>query len=835
MKNFMNRVSRGMSLIEITIVLTVLLVVFGAVFLFFSRGSEEFDFSRRQNELITIGRLALEEVTDIILYAGYMPTSGWDNDDWHPVVLADSIEFEFYADYDANDVLDDTDYRNIEVINQRFVVTDHGDYVRRIGSNISSLDFNYLDENSNPLLEPLSTADLDLVRHIQISITLVSEYRNTQYFTEVSTTISPRNLGINHNINPAFTPPDPLLGTVVFNVCGIDTFPVPNIDELLMINKMIDWGLTVIPLTDNQMATYDFIGEEIDLIVLRHRDSSLTFPHPALFSNYTGIGDTLFIPVVTLNALDAVSIFQMGTVASEQDLDFMTQANNWHPVNRSLPPPYPTFLVYNSGSTGMQSVIDSLTLAPPDTVLTYPEMLTDQSGVCVIDEASQKRRVHFSAYDASEYTLDGGWRIFYNVIRWSAKDAPDVVELETFEDEDDYSFVEPGYGENTYCYVVSPMVSIPPSSDVNYEAILRFSHCYWTRNRQCGGYLEIIATDSAAVDSVWKQIPDSDLLVGYYHQQTMGGYPGGIRDAYIDKSPGYNPTGPTLSIEEADLEDYRGKDVWFRWVFGVEDKQSSNQDGWIVDDLMVLLVDRDPLPGPDIRLDFWADSLPLQPRRWKHYEFPTYNDDWYYHDLYAIDPIYPHEQGYAWTTWGEIGYIGPWTHGGINDSWEIGKVSIFTPDPDPDPTPQNGAHYAGNDLTFDDGLYNAIESSYLLSERYEIANTTPFSYLELEIYSCIRLYPLHNAFIHIGFSVDTLPPDPMNLSEWVEVIDYTGEDNTWWAEENIELEGTTTTLFSDALADSAYENYWIIFTLFSGLSDTRGGWNVDNIAILGSI
>jgi prepilin-type N-terminal cleavage/methylation domain-containing protein len=181
MKNKINRISRGMTLVEITVVLTVLLVVFGAVFLFFSRGSEEFDFSRRQNELITIGRLALEEVTDIILYAGYMPTSHWSNDDWHPVVIADSTEFEFYADYDANNVLDNTDYRNIEIANNRFVVTDHDTYVHRIGSNIYSLDFNYLDELSNPLPEPLSETDRDIVRHIQINLTLIDEYRGTFY------------------------------------------------------------------------------------------------------------------------------------------------------------------------------------------------------------------------------------------------------------------------------------------------------------------------------------------------------------------------------------------------------------------------------------------------------------------------------------------------------------------------------------------------------------------------------------------------------------------------------------------------------------------------------
>lgn len=833
MKTFMNKVSRGMSLVEITIVLTVLLVVFGAVFLFFSRGSEEFDFSRRQNELITIGRLALEEVTDIILYAGYMPTSGWDNDDWHPVVLADSIEFEFYADFDGSEVLEDTDYRNIEVVNQRFVVTDHDEYVRRIGSNISALDFNYLDELSNPLTEPLSATDLDLVRHIQINLTLVSEYRNTQYFTEVSTTISPRNLGINHNINPAFQPPDPLNGTVVFNCCGVDTFPLPNLDEELMINRMIDWGLTVVELTDDQMVTYDFIGEEIDLIVLRHRDSLKTFPYPSLFFNHPGMTDTLMVPIVTLNAMDAVDIFSMGNIALELNLLQMTPANNWHPVNRDLPLGYLTFEVYNSPGSGMQSVLDSLIYLTPekDTVLTYPENLIDQSGVCVRDEEFIKRRVHFSAYDASEYTA-GGWKIFYNVIKWSAGETPDVVEIETFEDEDDYTFVNPGYGEDSYCYVVTPMITIPASTDADYEAILRFTHCYWTRNRECAGYLEIIATDSAAVDSTWQQIPDEDLLVGYYHVQTTIGFPGGIRDAYIAKSPGYNPTGPTLTYEEADLEDYRGKDVWIRWIFGVEDKSSNNQDGWIVDDMEVLLVDRDPMPGPDIRIDPWADSDSTQylPWRWKHHEIPTYNDDWAYNDLYRIDPIYPQEQGYAWTTWGEVGYIGPWTHGGINDSWEIGKLSMFWPYPDPQPTILNGAHYAGNDLTADDGKYNNFETSFLLSERYDMANIIPFNYKAVEFYSCLRLFVMDDAWVHLGFSVDTLPPDPMNLSLWEEVVFYPSEFNLIWDIETFKVSN----IFEDALADSAYENYWLIFTLISGPSNVEGGWNVDNVKILGA-
>ncbi len=142
----------------------------------------------------------------------------------------------------------------------------------------------------------------------------------------------------------------------------------------------------------------------------------------------------------------------------------------------------------------------------------------------------------------------------------------------------------------------------------------------------------------------------------------------------------------------------------------------------------------------------------------------------------------------------------------------------------------NGAHYTGNDLTIDDGLYNDFETSYLLSERYEVANTTSFTNIYIEIYRCIRLYTMDDAFIHLGFSVDTLPPDPMNLSLWEEVITFTNEDHTIWEEEDWEV----TDIFSDALADSAYENYWIVFHLISGPSNVKGGWNLDNIKVLGS-
>jgi hypothetical protein len=601
-----------------------------------------------------------------------------------------------------------------------------------------------------------------------------------------------------------------------------------------MINRMIDWGLTVIPLTEYQMSIYDFIGEEIDLIVLRYRDSTETFPYPNLFYNYTGVGDTLQIPVVTLNAKDAVDIFSMGMVAHDMNLYQMTPANDWHPVNRDLPNDFDIFQVYKTDTIAMQSVLDSLTYqSPGDTVLTYAENIVSYSGVSVRDEESQKRRIHFSAHDASEYTANGGWRIFYNVIKWNIGDPTlgTLIEEEDFESEEDYSFIEPGYGEDAYSYIVSPRISVPAALDDDYEAILRFTHCYWTRNREAGGYIDI-STDSTN----WTQIPDEDLLEGYYHQQTTSGFPGGAGiDAYMFKSPGYNPAGPTLSYEEADLEDYRGLDIWIRWVFGVEDKASNNQDGWIVDDPMLLLVDRDTTALDSIRFDPWGlypDSMIIQPRFWNHHEFPTYNDFWYYHDLFSIDPIYPHEQGYAWTTWGAVGYIGPWTHDGTNDSWEIGvSVSpLFTPYPDPDPVITiNGYHYAGNDLTYEDGFYNDYETSYLLSERYAVSNTSPYNIISLKFYRCVRLAPNDDTWVHVGFSTDTLPPNPMNLSKWDKVIRYNGDFHDYWEYEVCDMSEE----FADALADSAYENYWIIFTIISGPNLIEGGWNVDRISIWG--
>ncbi len=828
-----NGLRKGMSLVEITIVLVVLLVVFGAVFLFFTRGTEHFEFSRRQNELITIGRLALEEVTDEIIYAGYMPKGGWDNDDWHPVVIADNDQFEFYADWEerGEKPILNTDYRLLAVADERFIISDQAGDVRFVGSNITSLNFSYLDELHNSLAEPLDSLDRDLVRHVQISIELSDTWGEQTYTTEVNTTISPRNLGMNHNINPAFWPPPDLEGLVVFNVPGTGGEHAPNDDEILMINRMLFWGLSVVLLNDDEMETYDFIDKNINLIVLRHRDASGVFPHPDIFNNAAAA--PLEVPIVTLNARDAVDIFSMAHIFLEQNDDRMLPANNWHPVNRNLPDDFNVFFAYNSGSGGAQSVLDSLIYnIPGDTLqlLTFSDTLINLSGVCVRDEISQHRRIHFSAYDATEYTTDGGWQIFYNVIAWSIGEPPaeygDLLESEDFENPDDYSDVDPGYTGDSWCHLVSESVDIPAPLDGGFsDPVMRFDQIYWLRNKNQGVFIEI-CTDSSL--GVWNRIEYKTILdPDYYKIVTGSDYPGGMINTYREKSDGYNyPVTMNWEPVEIDLEDYAGETLWFRLVFGAVPIPSNNQDGYVADNFSVWATSDST--GFEERIDLWGDDFDL----WKHdiHEPDTllWTDNWSFLDLNETDEFYPDAWGKSWTTWGIAEYIGPWSHGGINNSWEIGVTALFWPKPDPQPTPSNGAHYAGNALTFNLGYYYPNEASWLLSERFEMDTTTAYDIIRLVYFRCVGLAPLDDCFVHLVFSDDTIPPDPNDLSNWVEVRRYDGENQKVWEVEMLDVSDQ----FKEDGEDMDY--YWILFTLMSGPNLERGGWNLDNIEIYGA-
>ena len=98
----------------------------------------------------------------------------------------------------------------------------------------------------------------DKIRHIQIRIELESEYAGNVYTTVMFTTVTPRNLGISHNIDPSFGGWPEIKGNVAFNVPTIDSLPAPTADDILMINRLSLWGYTVSLLTDSDLEFYDY-------------------------------------------------------------------------------------------------------------------------------------------------------------------------------------------------------------------------------------------------------------------------------------------------------------------------------------------------------------------------------------------------------------------------------------------------------------------------------------------------------------------------------------------------------------------------------------------------
>ena len=129
---------KGMTLIELVIVIGILGVLFTAVYMFFVKGTEQFHFARRQNHLATTGRLALEVLTDEIVWAGYMPYGGWTEEQWEPVEAATETIFDYYADRDGNKALTDTDYRNIYLDTSENIlhITDDGSMYRYCSNSV---------------------------------------------------------------------------------------------------------------------------------------------------------------------------------------------------------------------------------------------------------------------------------------------------------------------------------------------------------------------------------------------------------------------------------------------------------------------------------------------------------------------------------------------------------------------------------------------------------------------------------------------------------------------------------------------------------------------------
>ncbi len=414
------------SLIELLIVVVVLLVVLGAVMLFLLRGTESFHFASMQNQLTTAGRLTLSEMKNSIIWAGYMPQGGWDEDDWHPIVAVGEDSLEFYADWEPMKSLDSTDYRMIELLDDGYVeIRDREDYVKLTGDGyITHLEFTYLNEDGSTLdiNDPQGEAMRDQIRHIQIEITLTAQSGDDIYQTVMQTTVSPRNLGINHNINPGFYGPPAQEGYIVFNVAGADSVPAASAEEQAMIDRLSFWGYTTTQLTDAMLTSYNY--DDISLLILRHVSSG-THLHVDFFRS-------LEVPIITMNGREAAETFLMGDSYGTIDENSMLVEEPAHPLNRDLPS---TFSVY-ADSGYHSSMYD---FRSGTTLLTRIDAVDDSSGVSVINEAMPtRRRVHFSPWQATQFTENGGWVLFKNAIEWISY-TPDedpgeaLTEEETFD------------------------------------------------------------------------------------------------------------------------------------------------------------------------------------------------------------------------------------------------------------------------------------------------------------------------------------------------------------------------------------------------------------------
>ncbi len=426
----LTRSRKGMTLVEIMIVVVVLGVILGAVFLLLTRGTTEFHYARRQNELDIAGRQALDAMTSSIIWAGYMPLGGWEDEDWHPVVTAQESIFVFYADWEPFRTLEPTDYRTIRLNSDgRIEISDGNSLVlTEAGHHITDLRYNYLGAGGNDLGSSLdSIVQRDMVRHIQIEIELTEEYADLVYQTVMKTTVSPRNLGINHDINPGFYPPDPPEGHIVFNVDSdtIGILPTPNIDQQLMINRLSYWGYTLTIVSDAMLDTLDYSDK--NLLVLRHMSSG-RHDDPGVLT----LLDTLHVPIITLNAEEAALTFNMGSTFGVLMQDSMRKEIIDHPVNYYLDT---DFVMYTEDAE--HSVLSDFTEAADTTdFVTGAGLTSTYSGASVIREENEPmRRIHYSPWVASKYTDIDGWRFFRNVIEWATY-SPDSynLPLSTLED-----------------------------------------------------------------------------------------------------------------------------------------------------------------------------------------------------------------------------------------------------------------------------------------------------------------------------------------------------------------------------------------------------------------
>ena len=402
-----------MSLIELVIVIGILGILFAAVYMFFVKGTEQFHFTRRQNDLATTGRLALEVLSDEIIWAGYMPYGGWLETDWHPVEVAESYKFDFYADREAYRVLTDSDHRNIFLDAFKVLrITDDSLMNRVAGAGITSIQFNYLDGAGDFLGPmPLDEANRDAVRHIMVKLTLQGTYMGDVYQTVMQTMITPRNLGVYHNFDPLFYMPPPPDAKIVVNINGDSLAHAPTNHQIALLGLLDGWGFTLVDLTDDELETYDYDSSGVDLVILRDVTSGGTGSHVAI----SGALQAIRVPIIALDPDDAEDIFLMGGTPGFQNNNVceMFPVNKPHPIHDLLPD---TFDIYDAAPGRYVTTLGALTAGT--------ELITDfdglsLSGVSVIDEFNlELRRVHYCAPDFENYSMRGK-QFLLNVIMWN--------------------------------------------------------------------------------------------------------------------------------------------------------------------------------------------------------------------------------------------------------------------------------------------------------------------------------------------------------------------------------------------------------------------------------
>ncbi len=424
----------GMTLIELVVVMGILGILFTAVYMFFVKGTEQFHFTRRQNQLATSGKLILEILSDEILWAGYMPAGGWTEEEWRPVELASTGSFHFYADYDESESLDDSEHR--KVFRDAFGVvhiTDDDHMDRIAGRDVIDLQFNYLDEGGNFLAKPLDEVSREALRHVVIKITLQDTYMGDVYQTVMQTMITPRNLGVFHNFDPLFYLPDVPDAKIVVNIDGDSLAHTPTNHQEALLSILDSWGYTLVDLTDDELESYDYDSAGVDMVILR--DMGMGLDHIGIAATLQG----LRLPIIALDPEDAQNVFLMGdtpgtSVVTDCPMKFIDVLNP-HPIHYLLTDSFEVYDITYSPTSDITTLTDFTVGTELITGAFFGDVY---SGVSVIHEDTlELRRIHYCAPEFAHYSHDGK-RFLYNVIRWQLPTEVipplgEEIELEGFE------------------------------------------------------------------------------------------------------------------------------------------------------------------------------------------------------------------------------------------------------------------------------------------------------------------------------------------------------------------------------------------------------------------